>query len=375
MRIAILASNFIRLPPEASFVPEGYSGAPEHIMSVITEALVLRGHEVTLFASGDTKTQARLISVTSKATATDPQIGIRHHIDYEYLLAFRCYQLAQKGNFDIIHSIFDTRSALFASFSSVPTVSTLHSPLAGIKKDILSKVSYTQWYVAISNSQRLPLPHLRYIDTIYHGIDLASFPLSEGEKSYVILAGRMVENKGITVAIEASGKAGVPLYLLGEPQKNDPYWVDHVAPYIDRMHVHHEGFVERETLIRKYQQARALLFPIQWEEPFGLVMIEAMACGTPVIAYNRGSVPEVVQDGVTGFIIDPDNTDRPGKGSWVIKKQGVEGLVEAIQRIGEIDRRACRNHVKAHFTVEKMVDSYEKVYAKIIASKGDALQS
>jgi len=121
------------------------------------------------------------------------------------------------------------------------------------------------------------------------------------------------------------------------------------------------------TLASCYQKAQALIFPIQWEEPFGLVMVEAMSCGTPVIAYNRGSVAEIVKDGVTGFIVDPDDTDRPGKGSWTIKKQGVEGLVEAVKRIGEIDRAAARKHVEEKFTMDAMVAGYERAYKKLLS--------
>jgi glycosyltransferase involved in cell wall biosynthesis len=368
MRIAVLASNFIRLPPEPLYVPKGRSGASEYIMYVITETLVRRGHGVTLFASGDSSTSARLVSVTPSGTVLDPHIGPDKHIDYEYLLISRCYEMANSGAFDIIHSIFDVRSAVFAQFSHVPTVSTLHSPLVGTHKDILSKIPHTQWYVSVSDAQRIPLPNLRYAGTVYHGIDVGAFPQGDGAGNYLMLAGRMLESKGIDIGVKAALKAKKPLYLLGEPREGDPYWTEKIAGYIDGVRVKHEGFIEKEKLVAFYANASAFLFPIQWEEPFGLVMIEAMACGTPVIAYNRGSVPEIVKDGVTGFIIDPDNADRPGKGTWSIKKQGIDGLVEAVGRIGEIDRRACRRHVEEHFTVEKMVEGYERVYEKVLST-------
>jgi len=370
MRIAIVASNFIRLPPEPSFIPKGYSGAPEYMTYVIAESLVSKGHDVTLFASGDSKTSAHLVSVVPKSTSMDSEIGIGHHIDYEYLELSKCYQMAKTGMFDIIHSMMDIRSVMFAPLVSVPTVTTLHSPLVGIRKDIFTRVPDTQWYVSISNSQRTPVPHLRYVDTVYHGIDTNAYAFGDGSGGYLLFVGRMMKEKGIESAIEASKKSALPLHLFGEPPENDVYWQTVVAKTIDPTHVTHEGFIEKEKLVKEYQHALALLFPIQWEEPFGLVMIEAMSSGTPVIAYNRGSVPEVVRDGVTGFIIDPDppagGEDRPGKGTWIIKKQGIDGLVEAISRIGEIDRRMCRKHVEEHFTVEKMVEGYEKVYREVI---------
>ena len=148
---------------------------------------------------------------------------------------------------------------------------------------------------------------------------------------------------------------------------NTEFVKNKVLPYVDGDKIVHAGFfvtsMEKNNFLNK---AKALMLPILWDEPFGLVMIEAMACGTPVIAYNRGSVSEIVRDGVTGFIIDPDNEDRPGKGTWVIKKQGIEGLVEAIKRIEEIDRRACRKHVEENFSVSKMVEGYEKIYNQIL---------
>jgi glycosyltransferase involved in cell wall biosynthesis len=366
MRIAILASNFIRLPPDPSCIPQGYSGAPEHIMHVLTESLVARGHEVTLFASGDSRTSARLVSVTDASTSMDSTIGVDHHVDYENLLVSRCYQMARTGIFDVIHSMVDVRSLMFAPFVSIPTVCTLHSPLVGIRKDIFSKNPDTQWYVSISNSQRMFVPQLRYADTVYHGINTTEFSFGEGRGENLLFVGRMMKEKGVEDALEAAKKSALPLSLFGEPPKYDAYWQTVIAENIDPTLVTHRGFVDKERLIQEYQKSRALLFPIQWEEPFGLVMIEAMSCGTPVIAYNRGSVPEVVKDGITGFIIDPDDEERQGRGTWVIKKQGIDGLVEAISRIGEIKRRACRRHVEEHFTVERMVEGYEKVYAKIL---------
>jgi len=153
---------------------------------------------------------------------------------------------------------------------------------------------------------------------------------------------------------------------VSDSVKNSPYYKEKIEPFVDGKDVIVNSLMQGASLASAYQQAKALLFPIQWEEPFGLVMIESMSCGTPVIAYNRGSVAEIVKDGVTGFIIDPDDTKRPGKGSWVIKKQGVDGLVEAIKRVGELDRAGCRKYVEEKFTIDKMVEGYENVYKKVL---------
>jgi len=184
--------------------------------------------------------------------------------------------------------------------------------------------------------------------------------------------GRLVPQKGVEDAIKTCIITNERLSIGSQfpgPYEVSPYYRTSVVPFLDDPKIEKIGMVTTRRRAELLGRAKGLLFPIKWEEPFGLVMIEAMACGTPVIAYNRGSVSEIVKDGVTGFIIDSDNENRPGRGNWVIKKQGIEGLVEAIKRIGEIDRAACKKHVEKHFTVEKMVTSYEEVYQKILVDK------
>jgi len=373
MRIAILASNFIRLPPEPKFVPFGFSGAPEKIMHTITEKLVEKGHEVYLFASGDSLTSAHLVSTTKTSTSLDSSIGIGPHIEFERLLISKCYQMAKINKFDIIHSIFDTRSAFYAPLVDIPTVSTLHSPMDKVKNQILSEIKKNLYLISISNSQRKLYPNSNYYTTIYHGLDLKSneFELGEGIGDYLIFVGRLVEDKGIETIISLSKKLQKQVYLLGTNVKNSNFWNDVIKPNIDDNFIHHFGYLDKSKLQIHYKNARLFLFPIKWEEPFGLVMIEAMACGTPVVAYARGSVPEIVRDGETGFIVNPSDQDI--RGDFIIKKTGIEGLEEAINKIYSMPedeykkmRLNCRTHVEKNFTVERMVDEYEKVYQEII---------
>lgn len=373
MRIAVLASNFIRLPPEPKFIPFGYSGAPEKIMHTITERLVKNGHSVYLFASGDSLTSANLISITKTSTSMDPSISIGPHIEFECLLVSKCYEMAKENKFDIIHSIFDTRSVFYAPLVDIPTVSTLHSPLSAIKYQVLSKIKKNQYFVSISNSQRKGSPDLNYSATIYHGLELENnaFQYGEGIGNYMIFVGRLVEDKGIDTIISLSKKLQKQVYLLGTNVKNSNYWNNVIKPNIDDNFIHHFGFLDKDKLKIHYQNAKLFLFPIKWEEPFGLVMIESMACGTPVVAYARGSVPEIVKDGETGFIVNSSDDDI--RGNWIIKKTGVEGLEEAINKIYSMSadeykkmRLNCRNHVEQNFTIEKMVSNYEKVYQEII---------
>jgi len=371
MKIAVLASNFIRIPPRVEDVPTGYSGAPEEVVYRIVEGLVKKGHQVTLFASGDSKTSAQLVSVTEKATSKDKSIGIGPHESYEYLLISKCYQMAKKGNFDIIHSNFDKKSAYFAPLVDIPTVSTLHSVLDKAES-VLKFCKDAQYYVSISDAQRKPIPDLNYIGTVYHGLDISTYPFDSNGGNKMVFVGRILPEKGADQAIKVSQNLDKQLEVLGwAAKKNMNYYAEKIKPYVDGKKIFIYGFLSRKNLKQHLIKAKLLIFPIRWEEPFGLVMIEAMACGTPVVAYARGSVPEVIADGVTGFIVNSGESDK--RGDWIIKKTGIEGLSEAVERIYSMSeedykkmRFACRKYVEKNFSVEKMIEEYEKIYRKLL---------
>ncbi|NOZ81100.1 MAG: glycosyltransferase family 4 protein [DPANN group archaeon] len=359
LRIAMLASNFIRIPPIKKFLKQGRAGAVESVVYDISEELIKRGHDVTLFASGNSKTSARLVSVTKKDSLSDRNTGVKNHIPYEHLLISKAYQMAAKGQFDIIHSHFDIRTAYYAPLVSIPTISTLHSPLDSYNnQQILKFYANTQYYVSISDSQRKPLPNLNYAATIYHGLsNLKKIKFSTKTGEYLLFIGRFREEKGVSEAIQVARKTDNKLILLGEPHSDQlEYWDKKIKPFI-KGKITKRGFLPRKLVFQYARNAKALLFPIQWEEPFGLVMIEAMACGTPVIAFNRGSVSEIVDEGKTGFIVKPWNKQG---------KPNIEGLIAALRNIDKIDRMECRRHVQEKFTVERMVDDYEAAYKKAL---------
>jgi glycosyltransferase involved in cell wall biosynthesis len=349
LRIGMLASNFIRIPPipPEKYVPPGGSGAPELITHWLTEELVRRGHKITLFASGNSKTSAKLISVTPEETWRT--IGIGPHEEYERLLISHAYQQAQQGNFDIIHSHHDLRSIPFANLVSTPTVSTLHSPLDQNFYDILPQYKNSQYFVSISNSQRVPRPELKYIATVYNGIDTSVIPFNENPDNFLLFSGRIVESKGVVEAITVAKQSNHELRIFGSTDESTPYWREKINPHLNQETITYKGVVDRQELFKDLSQAKAFIFPIQWDEPFGLVMIEAMACGTPVIAFRRGAVSEVVIDGKTGFIVDT-----------------IEEMIAALKKVDQIDRRTCRAHVEKNFSVEKMVDGYEQAYSTIL---------
>ncbi|MFH1509337.1 MAG: glycosyltransferase family 4 protein [bacterium] len=351
LRIAILASNFIRIPPlpMAKYVPKGFSGAPEMIIYEIAEGMVRKGHEVTVFASGDSEVSAKLISVTDEATWKN--VGVGRHKDYEHLLISKAYQMAEAGEFDIIHSNYDVRSAYYAPLVKIPTVSTLHSPLddATKKKDILKYYFNTQYYVSISDNQRKDLPELQYIGTVYNGIDIKNIPFKEEKEDFLIFVGRIVETKGVSEAIEIAKKTNHKLHIFGTPEEKSDYWDKKIKPYIDNKQIFHHGAVAREELFDYISRAKAFIFPLQWEEPFGLVSIEAMATGTPTIALSKGALPEVIEDKKTGFLC-----------------KSLDEMIEALNKLNTIKPFDCRKRVENMFTIEKMVDNYEKLYFKIL---------
>jgi len=364
MKIAQLA------PPWLSVPPRGYGGT-ELIVSYITEELVKRGHDVTLFASGDSKTSAKLFSVFDKAIGNSGELKnqplnpLLHYIE--------CFQRADE--FDIIHNHAQYYAMFLADLVKTPVVHTIHGSFSKEdvpqeeKRQTLRKFKDHN-FVSISDSQRRGLESLNYIATVYNGIDISEFSFSDKKGSYLCWMGRITEKKGPVDAIETAKALDMKLKIGGAVDTIDRKYYDNILyPLILKDKSHLLEF--REEINRRekndlYRNAICTLYPIHWEEPFGLVMAESMACGTPVVAFNHGSVSEVIKDGVTGFIVDSDLGNDPNKGSFIIKKTGIEGLVEAVKNIGKIDRNACRKHVEDNFTVEKMVDEYEAVYDKIL---------
>jgi len=355
----------------------------------LISGLLARGHQVT-WLSAPEKTAAQLVA--GDVHLLDNDLAIRTFQDitpevkdkislfgskmyYEMDLLTRGYGQAKQEKFDLIHHFhsFGFLAHFFEELTAVPTLYTLHDPIP--KPDMLEFWLFQRFpahkFLSVSKSQQGSLaPH--FFDYVYNGIDLSEFAFKPEIGHGFIAVGRMTAEKGFDTAIAAAKETQVPLTIaswINKNVENSDFYQTKIKPWVDGTTIKIDGLLQANDRVRLYQQAQALLFPIAWEEPFGMVMIESMACGTPVIAYNRGSVAEVVKDGITGFIIDPDNESRPGKGNWIIKQPGIAGLVEAIKRIGEIDRANCRKHVEENFTIEKMVEGYERVYQRVINEK------
>lgn len=349
MRIAQIANNLWKIPPKSG-------NATQLVVAHLTEELVRRGHEVTLYASGDSKTSAKLVSVTPRCINFDPCKKIKWDRTYDYALISKLCQEA--GKYNIIHSHLGTEMAYFAPLIDTPVVTTLHDPLDHDPQDkILPLFAQTQYYVSISDDQREFLPDLNYIATVHHGTDIQNLKFSDKKGEYLAYLGRIGFGKGTDIAVRVARRAKDKLVIAGiihRSEGNMRFWFDEIEPILKYPGISYVGPIGHKQKSDFLKYAKALIFPTRpvWREPFGLVMIEAMACGTPVIAFKHGSLPEIVVDGKTGFLVETE-----------------EEMVEAIGKIDQIDRKECRKHVEKNFAVEKMVDGYEKVYEKILRKK------
>jgi glycosyltransferase involved in cell wall biosynthesis len=341
MRIAQVAPLFESVPPR-------FYGGTERVVACLTEELVGRGHEVTLFASGDSRTAATLVPVVERA--------MRYGSDTRDLLAVEFTRelgmvFSRATDFDVIHCHVDYLAFPFGALTRTPTVHTIHGRLDLPSLAPLYRQFRSVPLVSISMAQRAPLEPLgvQWAATVYHGLPTERYAFAPRDQGYLAFLGRLSPEKQPELAIEIARRTGVPLKIAAKIDAVDrEYFERTVAPLLDDPLVEFIGEIGDDAKAEFLGGARALLFPIDWPEPFGLVMIEAMACGTPVVARPCGSVPEVVVDGRTGFL-----------GSSLIE------LADAVKRIDEIDRAECRRHVEERFSVGRMAEDYEAVYRRL----------
>ena len=334
MRIAMLAPIAWRTPPR-------HYGPWELVTSLLTEALVARGVDVTLFATLDSITSGTLAGVVPASYSEDPAIDAKV---WEFRHLAHVFERA--GEFDLIHNQADFPAHAFSGLVSTPMVTTIHGFSSDRILPMYAPYQDRVHYVAISDADRHPA--LRYAATIHHGIPIDDFPFDAAGSDDLLFFGRMHPDKGPREAIEVARATGRRLHMAGIVQ-DERYWREEVEPGIDGVRVLHHGAVGGAKRTGMLGQARALLHLIGFDEPFGLSVVEAMACGTPVIAYRRGSMPELIEDGVTGFLVDD-----------------LDGAIDAVARVDQIDRAACRARVAAHFSVERMAERYEALYRRIL---------
>lgn len=384
MRIGLLSPSVYMSPSRY----EDMIFAPRDLSVALADGLTKRGHDVYFFTAPDIHTDAHLVPGDEElltrnyeeSKAAEDGTGRSKWAafytlkrNYELDLTQRCYKMAYNRKLDIVHSYHDTLAHFMNDLTGIPTVYTLHDPVpkkvTTLTYWLLNKYKHHN-YVSISNAfRREDEIGLNYVSTVYHGLNTHLFTPSHEAGEYIAFMGRLVPEKGPHTVIEVGRRLGVPVHLASSVFKeNHPasFIEENITPQIDGKNIVLVPFMSGEQKSYFLSHAKCLLFPITWEEPFGMVMLEAMASGTPVIAYNRGSVSEIVIDGLTGFIIDENDIDRPGKGTWKIKKQGIEGLMEAVRRVGELDRNATRRHVEERFSPNATVKGYERVYREIL---------
>ena len=343
MRIAQVAPLWERVPPPAY-------GGTELVVALLTDELVRRGHEVTLFASGDSISLAKLESVHPQAVRLDKTV--KEYPIYEMLQLSRVYERASE--FDIIHSHVGCSALPYVNLVKTPTVHTLHGVFTPDNEKLFVHARQ-QPYISISDAQREPRLNLNYVATVYNGIDVNTYEFNPhpSEPPYLAFLGRLSPEKGPHLAIEIAKRSGWRLKMAGKVDVVDrDYFEREIKPQIDGKQIEYLGEADHTQKNELIGGAVATLFPITWREPFGLVMIESMATGTPVIAMELGSTPEVIDHGKTGFLC-----------------HSVEECIAAIDKAAQLNRYACREHVCNHFSVERMTDGYEAVYQQILAER------
>jgi glycosyltransferase involved in cell wall biosynthesis len=340
MRIAILAPLWKTVPPQKY-------GGTELVASLLSNGLVKLGHEVTLYACGGSKTTANLVEVIDR-----PMFDILGGFDfnaiqfYDFMEIKLAFDAAKQGKFDIIHNHMGLHMAALGNISPVPMVTTNHSSLPP-DFEPLAKISKDSNYISISDSQRLMAPYLNYVATIYHGIDTNDFDYNTNSGDYLLFLATMSREKGVDRAIEIAKRTGMRMVMAGDIRSES--YFNEIKPSIDGDQITYIGEVDSEKKKELMRNAKAYIFPIRWSEAFGLTVVESLASGTPVIAYTNGSLPEIIEDGKTGFLVND-----------------ISQAVDAVNRISGISREECRRQAVERFDVSVMAKNHITVYEKLL---------
>ncbi len=338
MRIAQIAPLVERVPPKKY-------GGTERVIHALTEELVRRGHEVTLFATGDSITSARLHGTYPRPlreARVKDLYGVNH---WTLLTVGEAYQMQKE--FDVIHDHLLPISLPTANLSETPVVMTAHGAFSQDLRKLMQSLKRPN-IVTISNAQMFGTLAINHAGTVYNGLSMEQYPFGEKMGEYLLYVGRFSMEKGVHIALDVANELDLPLIIAAKlDEVHRGYYEKFIVPELSPR-IQWIGEVDEEIRNALMSNARCFLHPVQWREPFGLTMIEAMACGCPVVAFNHGSVPEVVQHGKTGFVVED-----------------ADEMAAAVERIGEIDRAACREYALSTFTTERMVDGYEEIYRKV----------
>lgn len=343
MRIAQIAPIIERVPPKRY-------GGTERVVYTLTEELVKRGHDVTLFASGDSITSARLISVFPKALREARIKNIYGTNPWVLLNVGLAYKM--QSNFDIVHDHTGSISLPTANLSKTPVVMTLHGEFNINNIKLFESLGNRVNFVSISKSQAASLPNLNYIGNVYNGLSMDNYPFSKTQEGYLLFVGRISREKGVHIAIEVAQALDLPLIIAAKLDDaflpDIQYFEEEIKPKLSDQ-IRWIGEVTEDERNKLMSKALCFLHPISWKEPFGLVLIEALACGCPVVALNRGSIPEIIKNGEVGFVAED-----------------LEQMVAAVANIGRINRSVCRQYSLTNFNATRMVRGYERIYEQVL---------
>jgi glycosyltransferase involved in cell wall biosynthesis len=340
-------------------IPPKKYGGTERVIFWLCEELKRMGHEVFLFGTGDSKVSCKLIPIIKKALWLDKKI--KEHGPYYALEMVVISKMAKKLKLDILHDHLGPWSLTLYDKLETPILHTLHVPFQEREDRIFVYQKLKSKLVSISFAQRKPAPNLNYVANIYNGVDISLFPFNKRPKNYFIWIGELSQRKGILEVIQIAKKAKINLYIGGRipppnQTKDHQFFKKFIEKELNKGKIKYIGELSQRKLSFYYKNAIAFLYPLQWEEPFGLTMVESMASGTPVIAFKRGSVPEIVKNKITGFVIKPFKN----------KKQNFEDFISAIENVSQIKREECREWVEKNFTKEIMAKNYERVYLNLL---------
>ena len=359
MRIAMMVRGFLPTPPQNDIA---YS--PASVAKSLAEGLASRGHAITFFGPEGTTFDHNVIvetcgiqPIATTMAELDEQISTHDLFSdyrfelYDGVMARQMLLRADKGEFDcVVFHHFESALTLAPLFPKVPIIFILHDVLDSKRREVIEQnASPNQHFISISNNQRRNLPDLNYLTTIYNGIDTEKFAFNDEAEDYLMISGRVTPEKGVKEAVQVALQTKRRLLIAGSlSRQNFRYFDEEIKPYLDDR-ILFLGMLDRDQLVKYYSKAAALLSPIQWDEPFGLSMAEANSCGTPVIAFNRGSVPEVVADGKSGYVVD--NSAE---------------MILAIEKLDRIKRKDCAKHAREKFSESRMIDQYEAAIASVI---------
>jgi glycosyltransferase involved in cell wall biosynthesis len=339
MRIAQIAPIIERVPPKKY-------GGTERVVHALTEELVKRGHDVTLFASGDSLTTAHLKSIYPKGlrdARLNDLYGANHFSMLNIGLAY-----AMQDEFDIIHDHNSSLSIATANLAKTPVVMTMHGPFTPEVRRLFKELR-KPYIVSISNAQARSAPELHYAGTVHNGLSMEKYPWSATHDGYLLFVGRISMEKGVHFAISTAQALDLPLIIAAKLEPLDrPYYQEYIEPYLSDQ-IRWIGEVEEDERNKLMSRALCFLHPVTWPEPFGLTLIESMACGTPVVAFSMGSIPEIIRNKKTGFVV-----------------HDLQGMIESVEAIAMIDRKRCRRYSIKNFSAYRMTNGYESIYQQIL---------